>query len=369
LNLALSPKLLLEPASTNLLTYSEQFNMWSGWQLNTTTANATTAPDGNATADKIIENSTTNSHNIAQSVNVTSGTTYTVSCYIKAAERFKANLVFWTNNSAFPLTGLTIDLISGAFSVSGNQIAYSVIPHSSGWYRCSITQTASATAAGTLYIGIINDSGVESYTGNGTSGIYVWGAQLETSTSATSYISTTSTTATRSADVSSSAQATRTVDIAVMTGTNFSSWYRQDEGSIFVKSDTVYATPTSPKHTVMFANSIDYSKIVIKNCRPSSLTGYTIWNNSDVVQSELSSATTVAANTMHLIAASYKTNDCAMSTNGATVATNTTAVIPTDVVKLYIGGFTNSEQNGHISKLAYYPKRLSNAELQSITTG
>ena len=64
-------------------------------------------------------------------------------------------------------------------------------------------------------------NGTVTYDGNGTSGIYLWGAQLEEGAFPSSYIPTTTAAATRSADVAS------------ITGTAFSGWYRQDEGTFY----------------------------------------------------------------------------------------------------------------------------------------
>jgi len=80
-----------------------------------------------------------------------------------------------------------------------------------GWYRCSVTATATATNS---YIVIVLHNGTTSYyTGDGSSGLYVWGAQLEESAGVTSHIPTTTTAVTRAADIISSTATTRNADL------------------------------------------------------------------------------------------------------------------------------------------------------------
>jgi hypothetical protein len=171
---------LYSTSRTNLLTYSQQFDnaAWSKTAC-TVTANATVAPDGTSTADTLIEDTTTSYHNIAQTV-AASGTVVTLSAFLKAGTQTTA----WMGDAG-TANSLDINLSTGTVSnIGANVISYGIKSAGSGWYRAWMTH-ASITS---LRIGM--GSVLASYLGTGKT-LYVWGAQLETGSVATSYIPTT----------------------------------------------------------------------------------------------------------------------------------------------------------------------------------
>jgi hypothetical protein len=180
---------LIRTAVTNLLLRSEEFNdaSWTAVGGSVST-NSTTSPFGAATADLFTENATTAQHD----VRVTSPTlddtvTYTTSVYAKSNGR---NL-----NIIFPVTaaghGAVFDLTNGTVTVVGSVSAV-IQSVGGGWYRCSVTGAKSGS--GTVNLRFLTHNGTtNNYTGDGTSGIYIWGAQLEQSSTVGEYIPTTST--------------------------------------------------------------------------------------------------------------------------------------------------------------------------------
>jgi hypothetical protein len=180
---------LVELVPYNLFTYSEQFDnaAWVKERI-TITANITTAPNGSLTADKIVEDNTTNSHRARQNAISEQGVQYTLSFYLKASERTKARITAGGLN-AFA----NFDLSNGTIIGSPTLCTASIISADNGWYRCSITYTqTSATSSAQLHLAAtLNAAGDFSYLGDGVSGIFVWGAQLVEGSTALDYLPTT----------------------------------------------------------------------------------------------------------------------------------------------------------------------------------
>ena len=147
----------------------------------TVSANVTTAPNGTTTADKIVENSTNANHYINQSVTNTNGL-LTYSIYAKASERtFLYVNAFATipNNFTYQPNAF-FDLANGTIGTTSSCNA-SIQSVGNGWYRCVIQCTSvfpSSSATVTFYNYTATANGINSYQGDGTSGIFVWGAQL-----------------------------------------------------------------------------------------------------------------------------------------------------------------------------------------------
>ena len=342
--------LLIEEARTNLLTYSEQFDnaAWTKTR-SSISANATTAPDGTVTADKLVEDATaSNSHYSYQGVTLTA-VAHTYSVYLKAAERTWAKVVLTTGSSGayFNLSAGTVGTVDGGYTAA-------ITPVGNGWFRCSITVT---TTVATWYaqINCATADATASYTGDGTSGLYIWGAQLEAGAFATSYVPTTS------------AQVTRAADAASMTGANFSSWYRQDEGTFGVSS-----VVRSDSSASIFPRMLETSDGTTSNC-------FSIYSRT-IDDTYRFSATVASANvdsqiasvtygSSKVIAAAYSASNSAASISGASVVTNASTVIPA-VNNMTIGAQIGGAQvlNGHISRIVYYPQRLANATLQALST-
>lgn len=177
----------------NFLSYSQEFDnaYWSKGNCSIT-ANATTAPDGTSTADKLVENTTANvTHFASRSLAFTAGLTYTLSWHVKAAERthcrmtLPASLFAGTPNAQF-------DLTTGAKTLE-TDCSTTITPLGSGWYRITATAACDVSGSSTVSILPVLSGTTSQYTGDGTSGIYIWGAQCEQSTIPSAYFATTTT--------------------------------------------------------------------------------------------------------------------------------------------------------------------------------
>jgi hypothetical protein len=184
---------------TNLLTYSEEFDN-AAWDFDGclafgsgSTANATTAPDGTLTADLITQDSATSLHSVKRTAAfaVTAGQAYTLSVFLKT------NGVEWVflqlNGNIWTETGdrprFWFNLSTGEEGSSDRNSGVGLTNFGDGWYRAHITATASTNANTNLAVAMtVADGNNSTFTGDGTSGIYVWGAQLEEGSTATDYI-------------------------------------------------------------------------------------------------------------------------------------------------------------------------------------
>lgn len=197
--------LLVEESRTNLVTYSEDFSD-SSWSKNRTfiQQNATISPSGNLDATKLIEQSgATGAHFLGFNYSVTAGEPYTLSFFVKSAEYSKVIVYFFgTPGFSGNVTRILFDLNgSNPPEVQdGSPISYSIEKYPNGWYRISGTSVASADGNAGFAARLIDENGAIQWTGNGTNGIYIWGAQLEVGSFPTSYIPTEGSTVTRPAD-------------------------------------------------------------------------------------------------------------------------------------------------------------------------
>ena len=192
------PSVLIEPASTNIVSYSEQFDnaFWTKGNASIT-ANTTTAPDGTTTADTLTENSSTSEH-IVYCGFISEAAYYTLSVFAKANTRNWISLYAGGIWQSFNLS-------TGVVGTTGSAVSATITPVGNGWYRCVVTRLMTATNDyWQLNIATGDNTSLSSpisYTGNGTGSVYIWGAQVEKTYGVTSYIPTVASTVTRAADV------------------------------------------------------------------------------------------------------------------------------------------------------------------------
>jgi hypothetical protein len=349
--------LLVEEQRANLLLQSEDFSTtWSRPQSDTITTNSIAAPNSATTADSFVENTTASSlHTLVQDATIVANSTNTVSIFLKAAGRTEVQIKLSSVDDAngcqatFNLSANTVT--SGAFG-TGSGAAASITAFSSGWYRCVLTGAIGSSLT-TARIRIRPFSGgSDTYTGSGAVAYYLWGAQLEAGAFATSYIPTTTATVTRSADVVS------------ITGSAFSSWYRQDEGTIFIEgimAPVVSRFPTEwALHDGTALNSIQAYNFTNAYAATVRKTGEA---NTDPTLSA-----TVASGILYRKAVAIRAANYRIAANGTEGASVNPAFIPSvDRITLGSNPTGGGNLNAPIRRLSYWPRRLDNTTLQALT--
>ena len=346
--------LLLEDAGTNLLLQSEDFSTtWTAFQ-GTVLANQATSPVGTNSADEFED--TGSGSALYQSITINANTTYTASIFLKrntgdwyriywGDNLFTNGLRVWVNLTT-GATGAT--QATGSSTISGISIA----SMGNGWYRVSLTGIIdNSTTSGTLQINSAASDGSASRVLNAK--VYLWGAQLEESSYPTSYIPTTTSTATRAADVSTSA-ATTVFE---------SDWYRQQEGTVFGEGRSL-----SGVNRFTGFSSGSFSEAIALGGVTGSNAELTVRTPTTTTAVSINVGPASTPNSLVRHAAVYRLNDFAVS-NAGNIATTLSGTIPADRNQMGIGVLPNnfSFHNGSIRRLTYWQTRLPNDTLQTIT--
>ena len=338
----------------------------------TSLASSILSPDGSSSTAQITESATTGFHytaaNSYNAVTSVPGGTVTVSAWLKAGTR-QYGWLGLSNTSGNSYAYVAYDLSNGTVAGSLTTVtpsATTVTPYGNGWYHCRLTANVTSSTSFTfMYLGVSNSDTPGSYSGDITQYIYAWGAQLEAGSFPTSYIPTSGSTATRSADVAS------------MTGTNFSSWYNQSEGTVFADiTDLGYPINTFGSLWKIFAstshtsgrNAINltrYSGGALPEAR------FSVVDQNAVTQVDLNT-TSPPTSARVKSAIGLQSGSYAASSHGNTVVTSSAAVPPTFVAAdtLAFGQATNSttqQKSCLVSRLTYYDRRLTDAQLQALT--
>jgi len=330
------PSLLLEKQSTNLFTYSEQFDNADWTKLNTTvSANSTTSPDGTQNADTLTPTTTNGVHRIQQD-KATASQVFTQSIFAKANGY---NFIALENGGEVAYFNISTGVVG---TVSAGTA--SIQNMGNGWYRCIFTATASNAKS---YFYVANADNSPSFAGDATSGIFVWGAQFEASSYATSYISTTSASATRVADV-----CTKTGIGALIGGTS---------GTVFfdIKTNPTLSSANYKQFCYYFTSGGSQSYMFLDGANK-------IQTNSN--WGSLFYNTAFQPNTRYKVALVFAPNDFALYVNGVSVATASSGT-PNNNADITIGQLAGGENCEFVfNQYTHFQSRLTNAELAALTT-
>jgi hypothetical protein len=355
--------LLIEESRTNLLTRSEAFDD-SSWAKSAASISSNlsniVSPDGTLTSEKIIENTQNVQHLVWKSRSGTNETV-TFSVFVKAAERTQCLLQL--SNFQNAACSATYDLQSGKIiatvTPTGDYInvSSSIIPYPNGWYRCILTATKqSVNTTNNPTISTVRRNNIGIYQGDGTSGIYVWGAQLEVGAFPTSYIPTQASTRTRAADN------------AFISGNEFFNIFNENEGTFFSKSKTsgqgsgaffvgdINTQPISQDYIDILRYQLNFLRAGISLQETE--------NTSVAINS------TLPLGDVYKAVHAYNLNKSVLYVDGNLIGriNSRKRIIPKNLKILQIGKHRSGFYlNGHIYRLTYFNRLLQDSQLQSLT--
>ena len=331
--------LLIEEARTNKMLNSGTTAEMVTTGGTTRTSGGFAAPDGSTDASRVDIPAVTGANIIRiiteQLGSLPANTNHTASIYLKGVNG--GELVYLTLESTTPTSFVAANLTNE-------------------WQRFDITGLSSGS--GLLFFNVgVDTRGGTGQTNQPAQSFFAWGAQVEEGSFPTSYIPTTALTVTRAADVAS------------ITGTNFSSWYNQSEGTVFADASAANAAINQYIfHTYGASPNNNRSAYYLNSSnRPSAA-----WINNGTTQALLQSPTPVSGfeGAAFKYVAAYNTNDFVVGYNGGSFIYLTSGTPDPTINVAKIGSFGGGIYilNGHISRLAYYPYRLADATLQEITS-
>lgn len=362
--------LLIEGVGTNTLLQSSNY-LSASWQIiGSATAGSTVSPSGQPDATLIKEPVGTGSNKGIRQNNVVNsviGNYYTASIFAKIAPGAERNfsVAFGTGSLAAGALKCTYDLYAGnIYSQTGGIGMIKKLPN--GWFRLSFTVLATAAAAVSMFYRMTVGNAT-TYEGDGVSGFYMWGAQLETSPIATSYIPTTTSQATRAADNTTSPQVTRAHEKASVL--DVTPWYNVPEGTFVIDHAP---DATGGKRCIGFQmNSTTeiLDRIQVRKGNTAGEIRCDINSSDGTLQANLRGATSVPERTRVTCSLSMKSTNTATSVNGRTPVIDTDVVMPAPT-RCSIGSDQSGSNcvNGIINSFYYYKKALTNDQIQVLSS-
>ena len=347
-----NPSLLLEPARTNSITYSEDFSnvYWTKSGTNFT-ANQL-SPSGNTNAFKLVETTGSSIKNrLASPVfSVSSGLVYSISVFAKYNGR---PLQIFTGAAAGNLLA-NFDLQNGALGTKTTTTS-NITPLSNGWFRCSISFTPTSTGNmdfSTITVLTTTSGYAAGYTGNGTDGVYMYGAQLEAGSYPTSYIPTSGSAVIRAAETA--------------TGAGTSADFNDSEGVLFAEISALTNDSGDYEVIQLFADADNFLNVGFKNNNNNI---YFYKEVNGVPHSPATPSVTTNILNNNKVAVSYSESINYLWVNGfKTVSSTGVGAFSTSISSLNFDSNGVGPFYGNTKEIAVFKEALTDTELESLTS-
>lgn len=353
---------LIEGSASKLALNTEDFTAAS-WTKTcaTVSPNVAVAPDGAITADKLVEDTSSNTHLIQAYISGAQNIMNCGSYFVRPAERTRLRLQL---NGSSGQCHANFDLATGSLvSVSNGGNASGTIgfiePLAYGWFWVAVAGIADTTAPGSGYaivLSLADQAGNVSYAGDGASGLNIWGAGAEVGSFPTSYLPV------------SAAPVTRVADNFIYMDS--AGLINSAEGCLYIKALRQFkdSAATYPVLGQIDSGSSSNRHFIFLN----SATNQISYSSSDAgaTQFNVASAGAVTYGAAVKAATVWRENDFAGTRNGAAPVTDNSGTVPTGLNRLVIGGAAAgiTPFNGLIQEIAILARRPSNAQIQVLTT-
>jgi hypothetical protein len=339
--------LLIEESRTNLCLQSEDFaTTWTVAGTATITTNQLTSPAGTLTAD-LLTTPSLGTNRVQQAGTAVVSTTYAASVFVKAGNINGLTFRLFFSGGTSVDTYADFIFSSATFSGVNGAGVFSAQNCGNGWYRITCVVASGNNTAWDMRVG-----GLISTAQTGTTA-YVWGAQLEAGAFPTSYIPTTTTALTRAADVASV--------------NTLSPWFNSASGTLYVEGQLATGiNPATPAALVSLDDTTLSNRMQLRRQSGGIVGDFRFVSSGGNFTGTATVGTLTGINKQ---AAAYAVSDQSGVVNG-TLMTGITpvATLPT-ITRLVLGdGPGSTPLNGWLRRVTFYPRRLSNAELQTITS-
>ena len=346
--------LLMEEARTNLLNSNYTTSLGTGG-ASLSEVTSITNPDGTTGTVKVTAIANNSRHEVQKTSSAPS-TNHTHSVFVKKGNhRYVGLSQGGASNNIHMIFDFDTKTITDTGSKnSGTYVSSGFEEYANGWFRLHLVGTTTGTVLRAFMAEDDQQDGLVDWAATGNEFFYVWGAQKEAGTFPTSFISSTST-------------ATRAADIVDITGTNFSSFYNQSAGTVFAEYKHAYIDTTSSN---LYVFNADADNRILSLAR-SDRQYLGLVEKAGVHETEITKNTGWVNNQHYKTAFGVANNNVAMFLDGAQQGSTDTSVTLPTVNTLTIGRKPDSNNrfiNGHIKRLSYFPTRLPDATLQSITS-
>ena len=346
--------LLLEPQSTNLITYSEDFDNSYWTKLNSTiTSNSEISPNGTQNADKLVDNTVNTAHRFISTGFSTTSVNYTASIFVKKDE-IRYTYLRVNDTSGTYISG-TFDLQDGVVTQEENG-DLSIENFGNGWYR--IIGTAISNANGLSYLELRTSKTpiYSNYIGNGSDGLYIWGAQLEQGSYATSYIPTSGSIGTRDAE-----SCTNSGNDQVINST---------EGVLYAEISALNSTASSSQYiSISYGTYNNRASILFSSGSVNAIR--TFLRVGGAVQIDVNNSVADVTD-FNKIAFSYKENDFKVYINGSLASSDTSGSVwsTNTITKLSFSEINTSTNKfeGNVKDVKIYNTALTDQELIALTS-